>query len=556
MFRLRLTPTTSHSQSQGENERRQALPGRLLAFLYAGLLALALVATAWALYARLDFFRNSVGQRLDYPFFQPGSEGLILSEAAIIRSGGSIYTPFRADSFISAPYPPLYYYLTAWFWPGSGSGFEGGRIISLVSALAAAMLVAILVYLSVPAGSYSKWYKAALIVISVQAGLLFLTLPAVTVWAARVRADMLMTALQLAGLVLVALANRTGRGWLAFLAIIPFALAFYTKQTALAGPFAALLFLAWLNGRRWRLTLAWAAGLALAVGLPFLLLNLATGGELYRRLFKYHNLPWLYHNFETYFTLFYQENFALLLLSAALVVLGLVFLIKNRRSKIKNQNLGSLRSLIFDFRSSILILLYLLASLGLLLGLGVAGADHNHFLPAEVATCAAAGILAGRVILWPGGWRWLALVAVAGLWAQASFFSVPAARYEIELRPRDLDYQRQMSRIIAYAAGHPGPILTSEAGFFVLTGKTNQPDYYNDLFTLAALNQQGLYSQEGLLDRIRRKEFVMVLAEGDLFSDQVRPDVWTPELRAVLEANYYRKFSDVWYIYEPKPSDT
>ena len=505
-----------------------------------------MAATAWAVYARLDFFRNSVDQRLGYPFFQPGSEGLILSEAAIIRAGGSIYTPFRADSFISAPYPPLYYYLTAWFWPGSGSVFEGGRIISLVSALAAAILVAILVYLAIPAGSYSKWHKAAVIIISGLAGLLFLTLPAVTVWAARVRADMLMTALQLAGLVLVALAVRTGRGWPAFLAILPFALAFYTKQTALAGPFAALVYLAWLNGRRWRVTLAWAAGLALATGLPFLLLNLATGGELYRRLFKYHNLPWLYRNFETYFTLFYQENFALLMLSGALIVFGLVCLIKTPGSKLKNRGL-------VEFRVSSLLLLYLVASLGLLLGLGVAGADHNHFLPAEAATCAAAGILAGRAVLWPGGWRWLALVAIMGLWVQASYFSVPATRYEIELRPRDPDYQRQMSRIIAYAAARPGPILTSEAGFFVLTGKTNQADYYNDLFTLAALNQQGLYSQEGLLERIRRKEFVMVLAEGDLFSDQVRPDVWTPELRAALETNYYRKFSDVWFIYEPKP---
>jgi hypothetical protein len=240
--------------------------------------------------------------------------------------------------------------------------------------------------------------------------------------------------------------------------------------------------------------------------------------------------------------------------------LVVVFLIKNQKSKIDNQRSETTGVLIFDLghwptgmRYSILILLYLLASLGLLLGLGVAGADHNHFLPAEAAACAAAGVLAGSAMLWPGRWRWLALVVVAGLWAQASFFSVPASRYEIELRPRDADYQRQMSRIIAYAADHPGPILSSEAGFFVLTGKTNQPDYYNDLFTLAALNQQGLYSQEGLLDRIRRKEFVMVLAEGDLFSDQVRPDVWTPALRAALEANYYRKFSDVWFIYEPKP---
>ncbi len=532
-----------------------------MGFIYFGLLALGLLALGVTLTARLDFFRNSVSWRLTYPFFQPGSEGLILSEVNLIRAGGSIYTPFQADSFISAPYPPLYYYLTAWLGSGTNSPFEGGRWISLVAALTSALLIAGLVYLSLPTlKGRPKWMIAATLVIAIASGLLFLSLPAVTVWAARVRADMLMVALQLTGLLLMALMARTGRGWLAFAAIIPFTLAFYTKQTALAGPFAAAGFIVWHYRTRWRFILVWAIAFGLAIGLPFIVLNLATGNEFYRRLFKYHNLPWLSSNFETYATLFLQENAALL----GLGLVGWTLKIENRKSKIENQRLGvedEMSAQLSSPQSSAvlspqpsLLLLYFLASLGLLFGLGVAGADHNHFLPAEAAVCIVAGVATCRALLLPGRWRWLVLPALALLWAQAAFFSVPADRYEIEFRQRPEDYKRQMAQIIAYTAARPGPILTSEAGFFVLTGKNNQPDYYNDLFTLAALNQQQLYSNAGLLERIRRKEFAVVLTEGDLFTQQVRPDVWTPELLSALEANYYRKFADVWYIYEPKGS--
>ncbi len=497
-----------------------------------------------------------------YPYFQGGSEGLILSEAAIIRAGGSIYVPFRAESFISAPYPPLYYYLTAWFWSDGANPFESGRLISLVSALSAAVLVSILVYLSAAPVQRSKSETVATVVIGLLVGLLFLTLPAVTVWAARVRADLLMTALQLAGLVLVAFSVRAKRGWLAFAAIVPFTLAFYTKQTALAGPIAAALYLLLYNGRRWRLTLAWAISFALALGLPFIALNLATQGELFRRLFKYHNLPWSGRNFETYITLFYQENAALLTLSGALLLLTLALLLKTFTAPrpqtppipIPQSSVLSPQSSPFIPHPSSLILFYLLASLALLVGLGVSGADHNHFLPAEAATCAAAGLLVCRLMGLPNGWRWLTLLAVAGLWAQVNFFSVPPGRYEIEVRQRGAEYQQQLGRIVSYAATRPGPILSSEAGFYVLTGKASPTTvYYNDLFTLAALDKQGLYSQAGLLERVRRKEFAVVLAEADLFKGEGRPDVWTPELRAALEDSYYRKFSDIWFIYEPKP---
>lgn len=521
------------------------------------LLPAFLLVTLWPLAQRLDFFLATIQQRLTYPFFQTGSEGLILSEVALIRGGSSIYVPFRADQFISAPYPPLYYYLAAWLGAGQAGQalpFTLGRIISLVSAGIIAAAIAWLIVTALPAEKFSSWRKVIPIWVGLLSGLIFLSLPAVAVWAVRMRADMLMTALQLVGLGLVAAATYTRRDWLAFGAVLPFALAFFTKQTALAAPVAAAVYLALYFGVNWKKTLAWLVSLGLAIGLPFLVLNWLTGNELYRRLFKYHNLPWLSTNFESYLSLFWQENAALLLLGSGLLGLSCFSVgLKLWPSNAEFKKFKLQRA--FEALQSIpLVSWYWLVSLALLGGLGVSGADHNHFLPAEAANCLVGGVLFMRLLILPKGWRYLTLLAVVGFWAQAAFFSVPTSRYEIEFRQRDAAYQTQMAKIIAYATNAPGAILTNEAGFFVLSGRGLQTEnYYNDLFTLTALHKQSLYSQDGLLERVRRKEFGLVLAPTDILDGTARPDVWSPELIAALRENYYRKFADVWYVFEPKP---
>jgi hypothetical protein len=518
-----------------------------------------LLVIVWPLLARLDFYGAQLGRRLAYPFFQGSSEGLILSEVALIRQGGSIYLPFRGDLFISAPYPPLYYYLTAWVSGLAGAAetnFTVGRVISLVSAWVSGLLIAWQVFFFRPPAQNTILARPHLFLkgaIAALAGLVFVTLPAVVVWSARVRADMLMTALQLAGLALAGEGVRRQRFGLTIAAIVPFTLALYTKQTALAGPVAALVFVAFAYGRHWRKTAAWLIAQGLAAGLPFLALNFTTNGELFRRLFKYHNLPWLLINFEDYAGLFVQENLGLLILGVILIGLALAGMVVRLRTGHPSGKVRGLDLFIEAGRQVPLAVWYLVGSLALLAGLGVAGADHNHFLPAEAATCLAAGICLVW-LLYAGRGRWVSLLGLAGLGLQLALWSVPAPRYEIELRTRDADYQRQLGRIIAYAAAKPGPILTSEAGFFVLAGKSPRDGpYYNDLFTLAALDRQGLYSAAGLLQAVRRKQFSVVLAEGDLFNGAARPDVWTPELVEALKENYFLKFTDVWYTYEPKP---
>ncbi len=522
-------------------------------YFYFSLLVLLCLALGLALTGRISFLVASSNQWLTYPFFRTGSsEGLMLSEIAMLRQGRSIYVPLSPAQFISAPYPPLYYYLVAWLWPQGASaaqGFEIGRIVSLVATFVTAACVGLTAtfdtirkkaFFPNLQTSARFWRGLPLVIVGLVGAALYLSLPAVAVWATRVRADMTMTALQMVGLALVAWKPR---GWPMWAAILPFVLAIYTKQTALAGPAAALIFLALQNWPNYKRIGLWVGGLVTANLVPLLLLNIATGGEFWLRLFKYHNLGWLAANFNRYLGWFWQENTALLIAGAGL--LGWVVL-----------EIGSVKGLARGWLPALqqipLSLLYLLFSLPVLLGLGVAGADHNHFLPAEAATCCVGATLLGWAMLCAPrnlNW-WLTAAVLILLLQQAAVFSVPDQRYEIEFRQYKPDEQAQLAQIIKLVASNPSPLLTTEAGFFPLSGKTPN---YDDLFTLTALVNQNVYDQTGLLERVRRKEFGLILAPpGDLFNNGVRGDLWTPELLAALRANYVLKYQDVWFVYIPK----
>src|SRR5204863_6575311 len=121
--------------------------------------------------------------------------------------------------------------------------------------LAAAALVVLLVILD---GGYFAQGGLSLLLAAlggILGGVVFLTLPQTLVWATRFRGDMLMIALTAVGLVCVAAGVRLRPGdgrWamddgllssivhrpspLIYLGAVFFGLAFFTKQTALAGP--------------------------------------------------------------------------------------------------------------------------------------------------------------------------------------------------------------------------------------------------------------------------------------------------------------------------------
>ena len=556
-----------------------------------GLLAIAVAAVP-----RWQAFATATSDWLDYPFMRDGSsEGLIQHETGLIQQGGAlaIYSPVTPERFTSAPYPPLFYWLNAAVSPKpaalaaraarivadvqaknvappTDSPFGAGRRISLIAALAAALFIALLVYVS----SQNRLFG---LIGGLIGGGLWLTLPAVSVWATRVRADMLMTALQMAALVVIA---RWPRRWpVIFFGGAPLlALALFTKQTALAAPLAVFLFLVWQGyGARqkgWRPyapVLALLGGLALWVGVPFLIMDILSGNELLLRLVVYHALPWQGRNFGTYFDLFWHENLGLLIVG---LLAGIGFFTteaqKYREDKRRGDKHGNAegrrpdgggkgkreggaerRTAIAGRMGGKLPPIALFSALPLLYGLGVAGADHNHLLPLEAMACAGAGWAVAwlaavaqvrRVLLA------LPVVALGLLLAQAAIFSQPQPLYSVALRVPNAKVQSQYTQILANAAVQPGPILSSEAGWSVLAGKDTP---YNDLFTLNALADKGTYSREGFLTSIRNGVYSVILTESDL-KQRNRSDVWPPEVGSAITERYVLRFRDAWFTYAPK----
>jgi hypothetical protein len=61
------------------------------------------------------------------------------------------------------------------------------------------------------------------------------------------------------------------------------------------------------------------------------------------------------------------------------------------------------------------------------------------------------------------------------------------------------------------------------------------------------------WDDKALAEEIRQKKFSLILLPRDL--ERQRPSAGsylTPRLVSAIRENYYVKFRDVWFIYEPK----
>src|SRR5574341_1556732 len=196
-------------------------------------------------------------------------EASLVDQAMRLVSGQNIY---RAD--ISPPpytisnYPPLYVAVVAvgvkLF--GPAQSFFLGRIVSVLSALASSVCLALIVY------ALTRDHFAAL-----SAGGIFLAFPFVVYWSPLLRIDMFALALSLSGLYLLVRELFSTRRLVGTALLLVAAI--YTRQSyALAAPFAAFVS---LLARDWRRALSFAAlvgGLSLAL---FLILNIFTRGGFY-----------------------------------------------------------------------------------------------------------------------------------------------------------------------------------------------------------------------------------------------------------------------------------
>jgi hypothetical protein len=535
-----------------------------------------------ALIQALGNFTDNAAFWLPYPYPRPGSEGLMLYDTLLMRRGVSLYGPITPDRFISGPYPPLYYLLAGWLLPPT-PGFTEGRTLSLGAALSTAAALAVLVGVrgwglgvdkvgsNKPASNpqstirnsqFAAWIP---IVAGLLGAALWLIQPPTLIWATRFRADMLMLAFTALGLLAVAGGTRHRDPRLplhplTWLAIPLFALAIFTKQTALWGPLAAGLFLLLRGPRR---AILWGLVLALAVGIPFALLDLATDHGFYLKMVVYHRLPYSLPTLRRLVEAFTEDHALLFLVAAA-------------------YGAWRLRTRRLDLATCAL-----LAGVIILPTAGVVGADSNHllFLGFACAWCAAAAISdLGCWIVearaergWGSGVRdaqsneqdrntqyairnthnvrsLLTTVVFLLLLGYVVQVRDPAGWYGADLRRPTAAEQEQLRKIIANVRANPGQtFFADDPGLLALAGKDTD---YDDPFTVTALALDGSWDQSVFVQRLRTGYYPLVLLAGDAFdpTHPLRGDILTPQMLDALQSGYTLLFRDVYYTYAPRPA--
>jgi hypothetical protein len=538
------------------------------------ILAPPAAALLWGALAR-------IAALLGYPYPHDGLEGTLLYEARLLRSGEPLYQPLDLHRFVSAPYPPLNYVAVALLDLYEGPHvFWSGRVVSLVAALVVAAAAAALIW----RGSRSA--PAAAI-----GATLLLSAPPVILWATRIKPDLLALAFTSLGLLLTSLVltRAEGRGQgtegqeagaphpspriphpSLILAAACFALAFFTKQTAVAGPLAAGIALLAADVRDWlalrRASGRGASGEDRTADLrPQTSAQTAGSPQTHLRPSPFvFQLP-----IRTRTLAFTALYFAL-----ALGVWALLDLVTNRAytlhvwwnfERVKWWSPGLFLRIIgllgfwwpamilaaagvalaFRRRALFVPAAYALAAPISLVATGETGANHNHLLECHLAL-AILGAAALGCALRDATRRPLPALALAAITAAQLWLAfTPPAWYEDQLAPKD-----HPERFLVFMRSTPGEILADHTGLLFQAGK---PLRYNDPSTMGPAARTGKWDQRGLLEDIANRRFSAIMIPTNAEKSLVDPSGrWTPEMLAAIREHYRLAFRDRIYTFVPR----
>lgn len=530
--------------------------------MVTALLAATLLLGGW----HVARFANHVQVFLALPSPLDGLEGMLLFGARQMSAGAPLYQPLQPDRVMTAPYPPNHFLALAAVERlappvadiTEGPVFLAGRSISLAGMVGAALLLGLAVWRL--GGSPSAGAIAAC---------LWLAVPPVQLWATRIKGDPLALLFTAGGLLAAAwfFSRRSPpppanpwslrRCWPLVVAALAFALAFFTKQTAVAAPAAtglALLLtggaapeagarggaLRRLTARVWRhLTapplLVFVGVYGLTVALVWVGLDGITGGMFTYNVWGLHPPSWWYlSRFLNYWNLLLPA-WPLMLLALG----GLGLALRGREPA------GAGRS------PWVFALSYALLGVALLLAAGAAGSHHNHLLEPHLALLLAGCSVAGASLRrlrnradWPaaGG----ALLALALLLLQLWTLRDRPAWYSGEFDPARQDRVRFVELIMS----QPGEVLADDVGLLVAAGR---PLRYNDPSTMGPAISSGIWDQRALLAEVADRRFDLILMPFDATTAEVDPTGrWSPEFVAALREHYRLLYRDIIFSYVPK----
>lgn len=464
---------------------------------------------------------------LGYPYQLDYGEGLVLHQARLLANGESIYKGIDSYPYIFSNYPPLVQAVVAPWLALAGVSFLPGRLLVLAVTLG---LTAVLFALARRAGARRPAAAAA--------ALLFLGSPYVYHWAPLFRIDLPALLLTTLGVLVLAAAPlhtemttrssqrsalRTGGRHVAVAAVL-FVLALYTKQSYIAAPAAAAVYLA-LNDRaalRRFLIVVLAAGV-----LPFLAIEAATSGAFSFGLFT--------ANVNPFSLALLGEQLRSFVAAFAVIILLALIAVAGARPR------HGLRDAL---RSVPLLGWYGLFAVATVLLAGKVGAWENYFFEALFALCLGTGLGLDMLLRSPRpAVQRLAplmlLVQLALMWHDP--------RTGLRVMTEDGAANRALAPLIA---AQRGMILSEDLGLLLVNGQ--EIPYFS--FEYAQLARVGRWDQHWELDNLRAGRFALVVLEKGTREDPDRYQRFTREvLSAVDEAYSLVGEAGKYRVYTPAP---
>lgn len=455
-----------------------------------------------------------------YPFPLDYGEAPLVDQAMRLAEGGTIYRAnLDAPPYTITNYPPLYVLEMSPLIGLFGPNFWAGRLISIVSALAAACFLGGIVNVQTGDAQGHDRFAARITV------LLFLAFPYVVGWAKLARIDMLALALSTAALYVIARWPQNNRALIGTAALLTAAI--YTRQSyGLAAPLAAFV---WVWTRRgWRAAFA-LAGMVGAAGLAlFVILNLATGGGFFFNVVTANVNP-----FNTETVMRYVRELLGLVPILLIFCAMLVFVIPARA-----------RRKLSGAEGWPMVVPYLAGALLSAGTIGKIGSNVNYLLE----LCAALALVAGTVLAWSGKvWRgeaespgpaWVSPLARGIVLILLAVQVAMLMRFTLLSPVQDFKYryflQPGLEELRELVAGTTGPVLADEyMGMLTLDGEP----LYIQPFEVTQLANAGLWDQTPLLDAIRAEDFPLILIH--LFGGYpVYQERWTPAMLTAIQEHY------------------
>ncbi len=497
--------------------------GKLVRTLW--LLALAGLALYAAFTLHLCLLAIAYPYQLDY------GEGLVLHQARLLAAGQSIYKHLDSYPYIFANYPPLFQALVAPLLSISGTSFAPGRLLALGATLGLALVLYGLVR---QAGG--RRLAAAV------AALFFLGSPYVYHWAPLLRIDLPALFFTALGVLVLGRSAAAGHSFhreettraqgrsaastsqrLACVAAVLFVLALFTKQSYLAGPAAALVYLA-LNDR---MTLRRFALVGLVVGLaPFIAIEAATAGAFSFGLFTANVNP-----FSLSLLAGQLRSFALTFCVLILLSLGIAVASVRRGAGVSLARVP-------------LLAWYIAFAVATVVLAGKVGAWENYFFEALLALCVGAGLgldalLRSRRRALQAAAPLLVIVQLALMWHDP--------RIGVRVIEEDGAANRALAPLIAQQTGM---ILSEDLGLLLVNGQ--EIPYFS--FEYAQLARVGKWDQHWELDALRNGRFALVVLEKGTREDPDRYQRFTKEVLSAIDSAYGLMAEVGKYrIYSPQP---